>query len=99
MGDSIEDLCVCPLPDWQLESQFFSKTYVCRNIFFTYEINILSKHEKIQLGISKCKCIVNIFYRKLLQNEPCVKSDNETDGEKESHIPTHNTELTTSSKK
>lgn len=36
--------------------------------------------------------------RKLLKSEPSGKSDDETDGEKERHIPTHNTELTTSSK-
>lgn len=36
--------------------------------------------------------------RKLLKSEPSGKSDDETDGEKERHIPSHNTELTTSSK-
>lgn len=41
---------------------------------------------------------MNIFFRKLLKSEPSGKSDDETDGEKERHIPTHNTELTTSSK-
>lgn len=57
MGDLIEDVGVCHLPDSEIEA------------------------------------------RKLLKNEPCGKSDDETDGEKERHIPTHNTEHTTSCKR